>query len=78
MAAAVADKDDSIIVYCGVGGYANSWWFVLTQVLGYKHVKFYDGSAQEWAKCNDIVLEVNRVITLNKRLEAIEAHSPFA
>jgi thiosulfate/3-mercaptopyruvate sulfurtransferase len=38
-----------IIVYCGVGGYASSWWFVLTQVLGYKNVKIYDGSAQEWA-----------------------------
>jgi thiosulfate/3-mercaptopyruvate sulfurtransferase len=37
-----------IIVYCGVGGYASSWWFVLTQVLGYQNVKFYDGSAQEW------------------------------
>ena len=37
-----------IIVYCGVGGYASSWWFVLTQVLGYDNVKLYDGSAQEW------------------------------
>lgn len=41
--------DQEIIVYCGVGGYASSWWFVLTQVLGYKNVKVYDGSAQEWA-----------------------------
>ena len=37
-----------IIVYCGVGGYASIWWYVLTQVLEYKNVKFYDGSAQEW------------------------------
>ncbi len=37
-----------IIVYCGVGGYGSSWWFVLTQMLGYKNVKFYDGSAQAW------------------------------
>jgi thiosulfate/3-mercaptopyruvate sulfurtransferase len=43
------DKGREIIVYCGVGGYASSWWFVLTQVLGYKNVKFYDGSAQAWA-----------------------------
>jgi thiosulfate/3-mercaptopyruvate sulfurtransferase len=40
--------DNEIIVYCGVGGYAASWWFVLTQVLGYEDVRFYDGSAQEW------------------------------
>jgi thiosulfate/3-mercaptopyruvate sulfurtransferase len=39
----------NVIVYCGVGGYASSWWFVLTQVLGYENVKFFDGSAQEWA-----------------------------
>jgi thiosulfate/3-mercaptopyruvate sulfurtransferase len=44
-----------IIVYCGVGGYASSWWFVLTQVLGYENVKFYDGSAQEWVRYYDMV-----------------------
>lgn len=38
------------IVYCGVGGYASALWYVLTQVLGYDNVKFFDGSAQEWAK----------------------------
>ncbi len=47
--------DQEIIVYCGVGGYASSWWFVLTQVLGYKNVKFYDGSAQEWVRSDDMV-----------------------
>lgn len=56
LASAVVKKDDKIILYCGVGGYASSWWFVLTQVLGYKDVNFYDGSAQEWAKYNDLVM----------------------
>jgi thiosulfate/3-mercaptopyruvate sulfurtransferase len=42
--------DREIIVYCGVGGYASIWWFVLTQVLEYENVKFYDGAAQEWIK----------------------------
>ena len=37
-----------IIVYCGVGGYAGVWWYLLSQVLGYHNVKFYDGSAQAW------------------------------
>jgi thiosulfate/3-mercaptopyruvate sulfurtransferase len=41
-------KGREVIVYCGVGGYASTWWFVLTQVLEYKNVKFYDGAAQEW------------------------------
>jgi thiosulfate/3-mercaptopyruvate sulfurtransferase len=44
-----------IIVYCGVGGYASSAWFVLSQVLGYPNVKFYDGSAQLWAKTEVMV-----------------------
>ncbi|MGA2467247.1 MAG: hypothetical protein ABSH06_23215 [Thermodesulfobacteriota bacterium] len=33
-----------------VGGYAISSWFVLVEVLGYKNVKIYDGSAQEWTR----------------------------
>jgi thiosulfate/3-mercaptopyruvate sulfurtransferase len=48
-------KANEIIVYCGVGGYASSWWFVLTQVLGYENVKIYDGSAQEWVMYYDMV-----------------------
>ncbi|UCE53572.1 MAG: hypothetical protein JSV31_30770 [Desulfobacterales bacterium] len=37
------------------GGYASSWWFVLTQVAGYNNVKLYDGSAQEWIRYYDMV-----------------------
>ncbi len=46
-----------IIVYCGVGGYAGAWWFVLTQVLGYDDVRIYDGSVQEWVKNHDMVTD---------------------
>ncbi|MEM4425740.1 MAG: rhodanese-like domain-containing protein [Candidatus Nezhaarchaeales archaeon] len=42
------DKDQEIIVYCGIGGYASTTYFVLKEVLGYKNVVIYDGSAQEW------------------------------
>jgi thiosulfate/3-mercaptopyruvate sulfurtransferase len=48
-------KAKEIIVYCGVGGYTSAWWFVLTQVLGYPKVKFYDGSAEEWVKYYDMI-----------------------
>ena len=50
MAAGVIGKftHKEIIVYCGAGAYASSWWFVLTQVLGYENVKLYDGGSQEW------------------------------
>jgi thiosulfate/3-mercaptopyruvate sulfurtransferase len=43
------DGDQEIIVYCGVGGYASTLWYVLTQMVGYRDVKFYDGSLQEWS-----------------------------
>ena len=43
------DASKEIIVYCGVGGYASPVWFALTQMVGYKNVKLYDGSMQEWS-----------------------------
>ena len=44
------DKSREIIVYCGVGGFAAVWWFILTQTLDYQNVKLYDGSMEEWIK----------------------------
>jgi thiosulfate/3-mercaptopyruvate sulfurtransferase len=49
------EKPKEIITYCGVGGYGSTMWFVLSEVLGHKNVKLYDGSAQEWAKHYDMV-----------------------
>jgi thiosulfate/3-mercaptopyruvate sulfurtransferase len=37
-----------VIVYCGVGGYASTLWFVLSKVAGYENVKIFDGGAEEW------------------------------
>ena len=45
-----ADKDLEIICYCGAGGYASAWWFLLTQALGYRNVKIYDGSMEAWVE----------------------------
>jgi thiosulfate/3-mercaptopyruvate sulfurtransferase len=42
------DKAQEVITYCGVGGYASTWWFVLSQMLGYSNVKIYDGSMEAW------------------------------
>jgi thiosulfate/3-mercaptopyruvate sulfurtransferase len=52
MAAGVIGKDmaKEIIVYCDTGRLCKGWGFVLREVLGYKDVKSYDGSAQEWGK----------------------------
>jgi len=42
------DKTQEVIVYCGAGGYASAWWYLLTQLLGYTNVKIYDGSMEAW------------------------------
>jgi thiosulfate/3-mercaptopyruvate sulfurtransferase len=47
------NMEEEIIDYCGVGGYASHLWFLLTQVVGYTNVKFYDGSMQEWTSDPD-------------------------
>lgn len=52
MAYGVVGNDPSreIIVYCDSGRVASAWWFILHEVLGYKNVKIYDGSMEEWTK----------------------------
>jgi thiosulfate/3-mercaptopyruvate sulfurtransferase len=44
------DLSRETIIYCGVGGFSSAWYFVLKEVLGYKDVKIYHGSAQEWTR----------------------------
>ncbi|MBN2242835.1 MAG: sulfurtransferase [Acidobacteria bacterium] len=43
-----SDRDRQIIVYCGVGGYAATWWYIFSEMLGYRNARVYDGSIQEW------------------------------
>ena len=40
--------DDDVIVYCRIGERSSHTWFVLTHLLGYEHVRNYDGSWTEW------------------------------
>jgi len=41
-------NDKPIISYCNTGHWAATNWFVLSEVLGHKDVKLYDGSMVEW------------------------------
>jgi thiosulfate/3-mercaptopyruvate sulfurtransferase len=41
-------RDDDIIAYCRIGERSSHTWFVLTYLLGYPHVRNYDGSWTEW------------------------------
>jgi thiosulfate/3-mercaptopyruvate sulfurtransferase len=40
--------DQQIIAYCRIGERSSHTWFVLKYLLGYKHVRNYDGSWTEW------------------------------
>jgi len=42
------DKDKEYIMYCDTGKTCTSWAFIMTELLGYKDVKIYDGSSMEW------------------------------
>jgi len=44
------DHGKEIILYCDTGKTCTGWAFVMTNWLGYKDVKVYDGSFMEWAK----------------------------
>ncbi len=37
-----------IVTYCRIGERSSHTWFVLTYLLGYRHVRNYDGSWTEW------------------------------
>jgi len=46
--AAGSDLNREIIVYCDTGKTCTGWAFIMTELLGYKDVKVYDGSSMEW------------------------------
>jgi thiosulfate/3-mercaptopyruvate sulfurtransferase len=55
-----SNPSKEIILYCGVGGYSSAWWYLLTQSFGYKNVKVYDGSFEEWVKDPNAPVETYR------------------
>ena len=44
------DRSREIITYCDAGRHCPTWAFILKEVLGYRNVKLYDGSFEEWSK----------------------------
>jgi thiosulfate/3-mercaptopyruvate sulfurtransferase len=52
MYAPMASPDDTVLVYCHSGVRSAHVWFVLSELLGYKHVYNYDGSWIEWSYFN--------------------------
>jgi thiosulfate/3-mercaptopyruvate sulfurtransferase len=42
------DKYDDVVCYCRLSHRATMGWVAMTQILGHKNIKIYDGSWTEW------------------------------
>jgi thiosulfate/3-mercaptopyruvate sulfurtransferase len=51
-------KDKKIYTYCHVGAGRGSYFYTVLKLLGYKHVKVYTGSWDEWG--NDQNLPIRK------------------
>ncbi|MCC6166229.1 MAG: sulfurtransferase [Caldilineaceae bacterium] len=51
------EPSDDVIAYCRIGERSSHTWFVLTYLLGYPHVRNYDGSWTEWGNAVRLPIE---------------------
>ncbi|SRR5579884_513807 len=49
--------DKEVIIYCHIGERSSHTWFVLYSLLGYTHVRHYDGSWAEWGSLTGAPIE---------------------
>ena len=47
--ASLVSDEKPIISYCNTGHWASTNWFILTELVGKKNVRVYDGSMVEWS-----------------------------
>jgi len=60
----IPDKEQAVIAYCHSGYRSAHTTFVLSQLLGYKNVKNYDGSWLEWSRISDNPMEKDSITTI--------------
>ncbi len=51
------NANDDIVAYCRIGERSSHTWFVLTNLLGFKNVRNYDGSWTEWGNLVGVPIE---------------------
>jgi thiosulfate/3-mercaptopyruvate sulfurtransferase len=57
-AAGVApDQADEVIGYCRLSHRPSAVWFTMTQLLGRRHIRVYDGSWSEWGSSVGLPVE---------------------
>ncbi|HBB48729.1 MAG TPA: hypothetical protein DCZ44_03730, partial [Flavobacteriaceae bacterium] len=58
------NKDQAVVAYCHSGLRSAHTTFVLTELLGYKNVKNYDGSWTEWSNFDNYPKEKDSITTI--------------
>jgi thiosulfate/3-mercaptopyruvate sulfurtransferase len=63
--------NDDIVAYCRIGERSSHTWFVLSQLLGFRHVRNYDGSWVEWGNSVRVPIERSSEPGPDPRLKAV-------